>query len=230
MSPRTGHPLVTLAAIVLGFSGLPLFQPAHAQTGQKPAAQPTTYQVETGSSRVYIKVDAATRLGHVHGVQGNLASGTVTLGGTGDLVFDMTSFQADTPQARQYVGLDPRFSQSDAQKVTANMLSADVLDVSQFPRAVYAISSITPTGGQAAGEPGQYLVDGRFTLHGTAQLVRFPATLSRTDRPGVLRLTGAFSVLQTSYGIRPYSALGGLARVADQLQIWGDLVLIPATP
>ena len=55
------------------------------------------------------------------------------------------------------------------------------------------------------------------------------ATFQRTEQPGVLRMRGSFSILQTAYGMQPFSAMGGLARVADQLQIWGDLVLVPTS-
>ena len=37
----------------------------------------STYQVDTGTSRVYARVDAASRLGQTHGIEGRLASGAV---------------------------------------------------------------------------------------------------------------------------------------------------------
>ena len=166
-------------------------------------------------------------MGHEHGVQGQLSSGTVALNGTGSLVVNMQSFVADTPAARQYVGLDPRSSASDAQKVTANMLGGDVLDVNHYPTAVYTITALAPAGGQKLGEPGQYQLDGRFTLHGTTQAVQLRTRVEGSVQPGTLHMVGNFTILQSHYGIKPYSALGGLARVADPLQIWGDLVLVP---
>jgi polyisoprenoid-binding protein YceI len=192
--------------------------------GQQPAS--VNYQVDTGSSRVYARVDAASRLGHTHGVEGRLASGTITLSGGGELVFDMTTFQADTAQARQYVGLDAAVP-SDAHKVTSNMLGMDVLSVSRYPRAVYSMTSMRPLDGQAAGQPGRYQLDGRFTLHGVSQPVQFVATIEPADKSGGLRMRGTFTIRQTTFGIQPYSALAGLARVADPLPIWGDLVLYP---
>jgi polyisoprenoid-binding protein YceI len=184
-----------------------------------PMTTAQSYQVDVNASRVYVKVGSATALGHVHGVQGNLSSGKVTLGGAGEVVFDMTSFTADTAQARQYVGLPAQFSQSDAQKVTANMRGGDVLDVARFPTATFSITSAAPADGQKAGDPGRYQLDGRFTLHGVTQPLRFLATVEATGKPGTLHARGSFSILQTSYGIQPYSALAGLVRVADQLDI-----------
>jgi polyisoprenoid-binding protein YceI len=110
------------------------------------------------------------------------------------------------------------------------MRGPDVLDVGRYPRAVFLIRSITPVQGQAAVAPGQYELTGQFTLHGITRPLQFRATLQPSPRQGALRLTGSFAILQTAYGIQPYSALAGLARVADQLQIWGDLTLTPAAP
>jgi polyisoprenoid-binding protein YceI len=196
----------------------------HTQ-GQQPAA--VSYQVDTNVSRVYARVDAASRLGHTHGVEGRLASGTFSLSGVGELVFDLTTFQADTAQARQYVGLDATVP-SDARKVTANMLGLDVLDVGHYPRAVYSITSVRPLDGQAAGQPGRYQLDGRFTLHGNNQPLQFAVVVEPADKAGALRMRGTFTIRQTAFGIQPYSALAGLARVADPLPIWGDLVLYSA--
>jgi polyisoprenoid-binding protein YceI len=187
-----------------------------------------SYQVDAGTSRVYVKVGTATALGHVHGIEGNLSSGKILFGGAGELVFDLTSFTADTPQARQYVGLPVQFSQSDAQKVTANMRGSDVLNVGRFPTTTFSIVAATPAEGQKPGDPGLYQLDGRFTLHGTTRPLSFTATVEQGSTPGTLHARGSFTILQTAYGIQPYSALAGLVKVADQLEVWGDLTLVPS--
>jgi polyisoprenoid-binding protein YceI len=215
------RPLALGNVLILGAALALVQQPVWAQIA--PA-----YQVDTGASRVYVKVGSATRLGHVHGVEGRLASGKVTPGGAGELVFDMKSFVADTAAARQYVGLPASFSGSDAQKVTANMQSGDVLDVNRFPQATYTITAMEPIANQKPCEPGAYRFTGKFTLHGVTQAVAFQASVEQTARPGVLHVRGSFAILQTAYGVQPYSALGGLVGVTDRLEIWGDLLLVPA--
>lgn len=220
MRPRTFSPL--LAALAVHFATLLLPASAYPQ-----AAAALKYQVDARGSRVYVRVDPATRLGHAHGIVGLLTSGIIVPDGPSELVFDLTSFQADTPEARQTVGLDPKASRSDARKVTTNMLGPDVLDATRYPRAAFTIAAFAPLDGQAVGTVGRYQVDGRFNLHGVARPLRFTATLERAESPGKLRLRGAFALLQTDYGIQPYSALGGLVRVANALQIWGDVLLTP---
>jgi polyisoprenoid-binding protein YceI len=217
--------VVPLIGLGLALGGRSLQSFAHAQ--QKLAV---AYQVDTENSRAYVKVDTATRFGHAHGVQGNLKSGKVALGGAGELVFDMGSFMADTAAARKRVGLEQKKgAEADARKVTEAMRGSGVLDVAQFPTASFRITSIAPLDKQSAGEPGRYQLDGRFTLHGTEQNLQIAARVEKTESAGVLRMSGSFTIKQTDYGITPYSALGGLAKVADELGISADLVLKPAT-
>jgi YceI-like domain len=199
-----------------------------AAVGAEPsAAAGLPCQVDTGASRVYIKVASSTRLGHDHGVVGHLASGVVTLGGAGDLVFDMRTFLSDRPEARSYVGLTAAISASDAQKTTATMLGKDVLSVAQFPTARYAFRSATPADGQAVGAPGRYRLEGDFTLHGVAHTMPLVAVVEKTTTPGVFRMRCGFSILQSQFGMKPYTAIGGLVGVHDRLQIWGELAIRP---
>jgi polyisoprenoid-binding protein YceI len=199
--------------------------------GEKKAA-PKFYQVDTKASKVFVKVGSATRLGHAHGVEGRVKSGKLTLGrapgrdaGSGTLVFDMASFTADTPEARKRVGLEKKhMSSNEAKKVTAAMRGRDVLDVERYPTATFDVTTVTPLDKQAPGQPGTYQLEGKFTLHGKEQPLKITAKVDR-GRKGALKMTGSFTIRQTDYGITPTTALGGLAKVADELEISADLVL-----
>jgi polyisoprenoid-binding protein YceI len=204
-------------------------EPSEEKPDSGPAEGAPTYQVDTAASRVFVKVGSATRLGHPHGVEGALKSGSISLGGQGELVFDMTSFKADTPEARKKVGLEgKKMSENEAKKVNVTMRSADVLDIDRFPTATYKITALKPANKQAAGAPGMYQAEGRFTLHGAEKPLQFKARVERTNKEGILKLTGSFTIKQTDHGMTPYSAAGGLAKVADELQISGELLLRPA--
>jgi polyisoprenoid-binding protein YceI len=210
--------------------GPPASEPAGGKSRGKegPDRSAAAFQVDTEASRIYVKVGLATRLGHEHGVQGNLKSGKLALGGDGELVFDMASFAADTPEARKRVGLESKpVSETEAEKVTETMRSAQSLDVNRYPTATYRISAITPLDRQAAGEPGAYRLEGQFTLHGAEKKVQVRAKVERADE-GRLKMTGSFTIKQTDYGMKPVSAAGGLAKSSDELEISGDLVLRPA--
>lgn len=187
------------------------------------APQPVKFSVDVKESRIYVKVTSATALGHSHGVEGKLQEGRIAFAEGGKLVFDMASFTADARTARERVGLTPEFAKEQAKQVNDAMLGERTLHVKRFPTAVYEIKSLKPLDGQKVGQPGKYAVEGAFTLRGKERIVRFDALLGK--QPDALRLTGTFSLRQTDYGIEPYSALGGLLRVADELTVMGDLML-----
>jgi polyisoprenoid-binding protein YceI len=190
------------------------------------AEKTASFEVDTDASRVFIKVGKATRLGHEHGVQGNLKSGKLTLGGEGELVFDMASFTADTVEARKRVGLaSTEVPDKDKKEVTKTMLGKDVLDVDKYPTATFRITTIKPLDKQTAGEPGMYELTGEFTLHGKEQKLTFKAKAEKGDKDGRLKLKGRFTIKQTDFGIKPISAAGGFVKVADELEVFGDLVL-----
>lgn len=232
------------AIVTLGLCGLVSLSPSagleaadgnDGSSNPTPAAavpsptSPARFQLDTEASRVFIKV-GAERYGHIHGVQGRLAQGDVTLGGKGELVFDMSTFTADLPEARDYFQLTKKVSASDQKKTTANMLGRDVLDVAHHPRAVLAITSATPLDRQAPGTLGRYQLNGTFMLHGVTRRLPLTVSVDSTSRPGVVRMRGNFAILQSQFGITPYSALGGIVRVADKLEIYGELVLRQSAP
>lgn len=184
-----------------------------------------SYRVDPAMSRVYVRVNADGRLGHSHGIEGRIKAGLIQLGGAGQITFDMTSFAADTPAARQYVELEGKVAASDARRVTANMLSAEVLDAGKYPTAVFDISSAKPLDREPAGRPGRYELTGQYTLHGVTRPIKVVAQAEATNKTGWLHLRGQFTLRQTEYGIKPYTALGGLVGVMDELTIFGDLYL-----
>jgi polyisoprenoid-binding protein YceI len=237
MRPTFRRTVPALLLAVVGSGGLlfaqttPNLRPAVSppQPRSTPGAAASPRVVDPASSRILVKV-GAEGYGHVHGVQGRLLSGKLVLGGPGELVFDMRGFVADPPAARSALGLARPVSASDQRKVTANMLGRDVLDVGRYPTAIYAVERAAPLDGQGEGQPGRYRLEGSFTLHGVSRPLAIDTVVEATNNPAYLRMSGAFAILQTHYGMTPYSALAGLVRVADRLEISGDLFLyVPAS-
>ena len=147
----------------------------------------------------------------------------------GRLVFDMASFDADLPEARRHVSLSGELSSGDRQQINDSMRGPAVLDAQRFPDATYMITAVRPRDGQDAGAPGNYQLEGVFQLHGVSRSVEIAVRVEPGKTSEALRMQGQFSILQTQYGIKPYSALLGAARVADRLEIWGDLILVRPT-
>lgn len=193
----------------------------------EPAVEPG--QVELKSSRVYVFV-GKTGLGHEHAVVGTLKSGELHFGkdkDAGTLEFDMRSFVADTPDARRYIGLKGETDRATQQKVNANMLGPQVLNVASFPKATFAATTIKKQRDLKDGA-AEYLLEGDFTLHGVARRIRFTAL----DEPkkGWHHLRGRFAIRQSDFGITPFTTALGAVGVADELTIFGDLWVRPETP
>jgi YceI-like protein len=198
---------------------------AQQSAQQQPAAQqrpPRVGDVDLANSRVFTFV-GATGFGHEHAVEGRLTSGFVHLGATqnaGELVFDMRSFDADTPAARKYIGLKGESDDSTRKQVNDNMKGADVLDVAKFPTATFVIQSATRYEGAKVDSPPQFLLDGQFTLHGVTKHFRVLAETEESE--GMIHLRSRFPVLQSQFGITPFTKLLGTIGVADKLTIYGD--------
>lgn len=188
--------------------------------------QQRTYQrgeIHRGTSRAYIRV-GKTGFGHEHGVVGRIKHGSVLLDatdGAGEIVFDMATFVADTDAARAYVGLEGKTDEGTQRQVTANMLGGEVLDVRRYPTATFHIKSTVRLDRRSRRELPQYRLEGEFTLHGTKRPLTVMADVE--EKNGWLHLRGGFSILQSDYGMKPYTRAFGAVGVADRLNIWGDL-------
>lgn len=207
---------------------------AVAQYGQQAAtstsapAQAQTLEagdVYLSSSRVYVSV-GKTGFGHEHAVVGQLSQGRLRLDvpqNSGQLVFDMRTFAADTDAARQVIGLEGTTDASTQQQVNANMLGPDVLDVAHYPTAAFNVRTVTRLPQPNARGLTQYQLDGDLTLHGVSQPIRIVAEAE--ERNQWIHLRGGFNLVQTHFGITPFSKAFGAIGVADQLTVWGDLWL-----
>jgi polyisoprenoid-binding protein YceI len=190
-------------------------------------SQSTFGDVDLDHSRVYAFV-GKTGFGHEHGIVGRLKSGSIRLGASqkaGQLEFDLTSFVADTPEARRYVGLKGETDPSTQEQVTTNMLGSYVLDTRQYPIATFTIDSALPQSGDLPNGAKRYQLDGQFTLHGTTRPVRIVAQAKSEN--GVVRLRGSFMMLQTDNSITPFTKALGAVGVTDKLRIYGDILIVP---
>jgi polyisoprenoid-binding protein YceI len=197
---------------------------ASASTG----AANQTAAVDVSRSRVYTFV-GKTGFGHEHGVTGRLKAGSIRLGAdrdAGQLVFDLTSFSADTSEARRYVGLEGQTDASTQEQVTANMLGAYVLDTEHYPTATFLIKSALPLRENQRAGVKRYQLEGEFNIHGVTRPLRIFAE-ARAES-GAIRLRGTFVLLQTDYGIKPFSKALGAVGVTDKLKIYGDILIVAA--
>jgi polyisoprenoid-binding protein YceI len=183
--------------------------------------------VDTELSRVYVFV-GKKRLGHEHGVEGMVQEGEIHLESSdspGKIVFDMTSFAADTDAARDYVGLEGTTSEDERSDVTSTMTGSKVLHVKEHPTATFEISSIKKLDEQTEDGHPLYEFAGKFTLHGETNDIEFRGATTE-EKNSRVRLQGDFRIKQSDYGIKPYSAFFGAVAVTDELKVYGDLWIV----
>lgn len=191
------------------------------------AQTPVLTTVDPAASRIYVFVDKGGLIGHTHAIVGRLAGGTIAFGSqqqAGSLTFDMRTFIADTPEARQALKLDGSVDASTQQQTTANMLGPDVLDAQRHPSAIFTIQSAMPAPVSRPDAPPVYNLVGVFNLHGVSRPLTVAAQVE--DHPQHLVLRGSFVLRQTDHGIKPYAKLGGVISIADDLQVHGVIRLV----
>lgn len=139
-------------------------------------------------------------------------SGTVVVGGNpADSALDIT---VDTRSLRVLEGTGgvKPLSDRDRREILAN--AAKLLGADRAPTARFVSGTVTPDA------DGGVTVDGTLTLRGVDRpLVLQVAALGL----GRFRATG--TVIQTDYGIRPYSALLGALRLADAVGVEAEVEL-----
>ncbi len=220
---------VLLFVNLLGFSVLS--EQAFAQpSAQETASSVISGDVELSLSRVYVKV-GKVGLGHEHAASGKLKSGRLhfdqpdSSGSFGTLVFDMTTFEADSDASRAYIGLAGKTDDDTRKKVNENMLGKEVLDVASFPTATFDAKRVTKLEEKSKRGLPKYKFEGDFTLHGVTKPIEFTADVEEVK--GWQHLRGGFAILQSNFGMKPYSTMLGAVGVADRLAIYGDLFVAP---
>ena len=167
-------------------------------------------------------------LAHDHVVRALDWAGTFDfqVGDLSQCAFDVdvvaSALDNDEPALRDDVGLDSEICASDRESVRQTMLGSEQLDVANFP-----LISFTSTAcrGDTDGR-GDLQVDGDLTIHGETRPVTW-AVSYEVDADGTAFATGALSVLQSDFGIEPYSAFFGAVKVDDEIDLAFDIVAAP---
>ena len=101
------------------------------------------------------------------------------------------------------------------------VMKEEVLETSRFSEIVFTSSNISVN--KLAGDGCRVRVIGDLTLHGMTQKnlwISAEATVSNDS----LRAHGDFSLKQTDFGIKPYSAAGGTIKLKNELKFLFDVV------
>lgn len=169
--------------------------------GAQPRAIDTAKSVMT--VRVY-KAGVLSAFGHDHQITAPVSSGTV----------DARAGQVELRvKAATLKVSDPNASDKDRAEIQSTMLGSEVLDAGQYGEIVFKSTGADPAGA------GSWTVHGDLTLHGQTR----PVTVTVREATG--HYTGAASLKQSDFGIKPVKVGGGTMRVKDEIKIEFDIQL-----
>lgn len=199
-------------------SAAPINQDTYRSAAQTDAK---IYQIVPAESLVLIRVGRAgtmAHLGHDHVVASTDLEGLVAIASDSatsfaDVAMPLKNLIVDNAAYRQRLGLESEPSESDIASTYSNMQRA--LEAQTWPwvnlHVQFADARIAPP-----------LAKVSISMHGVTHQLVVPIVLQIGDEQ--LTVEGQFSVKQSDFGITPFSALGGLLRVADELDIQFELV------
>jgi polyisoprenoid-binding protein YceI len=201
----------------------PTEPPAPAQP-QAPAAPDmrgaAVYEVSPQSSQLAIYVFRGgkfSRLGHNHVMTSRDLTGRAWVhpqfARSGfELSFPVAQLVVDDAEARRAAGADfpPDIPQSDKDGTRKNMLKPDVLDGERYPQVQLRSAKV---GGTLEAPQ----VTAQITIKDQSREVEVPVKLAVTGEQ--LTASGEFDILQTEFGMKPFSVALGALEVQDRLHI-----------
>ncbi|MEO8223736.1 MAG: YceI family protein [Gammaproteobacteria bacterium] len=230
--PRVGF-LLLAALLLLQIGCRPVREVAPIPTKAPPVATEvpsgyTRYRVVAAASEVRVLVykdGPMARLGHNHVLSSRSLQGEVFLGGKGQeprvsLVLPVESFSVDQADLRKEEGEDfPGAVEDDAIAGTRkNMLSDALLNGAHFP-------AIRLTSRKVAGVAPDYTMTVAIEVKGEVHELQVPVRVEQ--RPNELRASGKFTVTHAEMGLKPFTVMGGLLSVRDEIRLRFRIVARP---
>jgi len=180
------------------------------------------YRVDTQRSLVLIHVGRAgvmQNLGHEHVIASQDLDGLVLVSddpatSRADLRLPLPSLIVDQAEFRILFGLEAEVPASAAEGTTRNMQDK-VLESAAYPWLDVGVQFAS-----VHDRPPSFSVS--ITLHGTSFEYVVPVQLE--IRPEQLTAAGRMSVRHSDFGLTPFSAAGGLVRVADEINLEFEIV------
>ncbi|HXX85190.1 MAG TPA: YceI family protein [Casimicrobiaceae bacterium] len=169
--------------------------------------------------RVYVfRAGQAAKLGHNHVIAAPQFLGFMYLPQSGpadgrfDLEFRLDQLEVDNLAYRG--GLGKAFASVPSPEMIAatreHMLSEDNMQADRFP--LVRVHSL-----QIAGDWPKFAAKVQVMMHGQSREAWVPLTVE--GPPDHLSVTGAMVLRQSDFGVKPYSVLGGLIAVQDEVVV-----------
>lgn len=178
-----------------------------------------TYTIVPSESSFWVFVGKSglfSALAHDHEIGVKSFSGRVVVPAAGA---SGGSLEMDV-DAPSLVVLDKKPSEEDKKKIF-NSMHNEVLESAKYQKITFksvSVSDVKQTGNDAYS----FVVNGDLTLRGVTK--RIAVLVAATVTPQELRATGKYTLKQTDYGIKPYSAAGGTIKVKNEVVINFNIV------
>ena len=181
------------------------------------------YRIDPQRSVIIVRTGRegpAARLGHDHAIASVSVAGLVEVNddpdrSRADIAFPIRELIVDKPEYRDQLQLDTTPSESDIAGTYTNMLKVIPPDVNPWITINATIA-----------EPGTLAV--AVTLSGRTVNYLVPATIDSDGQRATVR--GSATIRHTDFGLSPFSAVGGLLRVSDELGIRFDITAERISP
>ncbi|MGB0449773.1 MAG: YceI family protein [Porticoccaceae bacterium] len=180
----------------------------------------SVYKVDSPASRILITVRRGglmASLGHDHIVASHDLQGYILLDRNNpqnpicraDFFARLANLEVDNPQLRAEAGLTTTPTTKDIAGTTSNMLKS--IEAKSFPFArLYSSDCLAAL----SGEQSEVLL----TIHGVSRRQEIVIEIEEASDSQLI-LSGKFSILQSDFGIEPFSIMNGLIKVEDSLEL-----------
>ena len=205
-----------MSRLVDGLDGVPHWAYGFGMALRPGESQPGTFHSGPDRGRLIVRTSRqgfAATAGHDLVIEITGWSAEITVAGDGTVTVT-ARIDLSTLVVREGVGGLKPLSDRDRREIAHT--ARKLLDTDRQPEALFTSSStrLTETGGT---------IDGTLTVRGSNQ----PCTVDvKETEPGHYKATT--SVLQSAYGIKPYTAFFGALKLADRVEIeldaagWSD--------
>jgi len=186
------------------------------------------YKIDSGLSQIVMLVyrgGVMARLGHDHVIASQNVQGYIALNRKdglchADIFVPLLMLIVDDPQLRAAAELNTTPSKTDITETKSNMLTS--IDAVNFP--FVQLSSEDCSGGLSGD-----IIPVVLTLHGVSKQRDIQIDLKSIDDDQLV-IDGEFSIYQTNFGIEPFSVMGGLIKVEDNVDFTYQLTAHRITP
>lgn len=178
-----------------------------------------TYTIVASESSFWVfagKSGLFSALAHDHEIGVKSFTGKITVPESGA---SGGSLELDI-NAQSLAVLDKKPSEEDKKKIY-NSMHSEVLESAKHPKITFKSVSVSDLK-QTGGENYTFTLNGDLTLHGVTKSVAVPVSLTINQQQ--LRAVGKYTLKQTDYGIKPYSAAGGTIKVKNEVVINFNIV------